>query len=52
MNGHDLPAEVGSSVKCELTAAGTTLDVTTSVTSVDDGDVKFEIVVEELPTGR
>lgn len=48
----ELPAEVGASVKCELTAGGTALDVTTSVTSVDGGDVKFDIEVEELPAGR
>ncbi|WP_017595959.1 DUF4333 domain-containing protein [Nocardiopsis potens] len=43
----DLPAEVGSSVRCELTAGGDTLGVTVTTTSVDGGDVNFDVKVDE-----
>lgn len=48
----DLPAEVGASIECELTADGLpdTYGVTMTVTDVaDDGNVGFDIKVDEEP---
>ncbi|WP_017595962.1 DUF4333 domain-containing protein [Nocardiopsis potens] len=47
----DLPAEVGASIRCELTAGGDTLGVTVTATSVDGGDVGFDVKVDEQPAG-
>ncbi|WP_344090903.1 DUF4333 domain-containing protein, partial [Nocardiopsis composta] len=47
----DLPAEVGSSIRCELTAGGQTLGVTITTTSVEGSDVNFDVEVDEQPTG-
>ncbi|WP_277050753.1 DUF4333 domain-containing protein [Ruania albidiflava] len=48
----DLPAEVGATIECELTADGMaeTFGVTMTVTDVaDDGNVGFDIEVDEEP---
>lgn len=47
----DLPAEVGSSIRCTLTEGGQSLDVTVTVTSVAD-EVRFSIEVAEQPSSR
>ncbi|MBR8741006.1 DUF4333 domain-containing protein [Nocardiopsis sp. MG754419] len=47
----DLPAEVGASIRCELTAGGETLGVTVTTTSVEGSDVNFDVVVDDEPTG-
>ncbi|MEU3020700.1 MULTISPECIES: DUF4333 domain-containing protein [unclassified Nocardiopsis] len=43
----DLPAEEGAEIRCELSAGGETLGVTLTVTSVDGGNVEWEIQVDE-----
>lgn len=44
----DLPAEVGASIRCILTATdGVRIGVTVSTTSVDGDDVDFEILVDD-----
>lgn len=43
----DLPAEVGQSIRCELTAGSDKLGVTAKVTSVDGGNVQFDIKVDD-----
>src|SRR5699024_8982088 len=48
----DLPAEVGATIECELTAEGMAeaYGVTMTVTDVaDDGNVGFDIAVDEEP---
>ncbi|MFW5417753.1 DUF4333 domain-containing protein [Nocardiopsis sp. CNT-189] len=47
----DLPAEVGSSIRCELTAGGETLGVTVTTTSAEGSDVNFDVEVDEQPAG-
>lgn len=47
----DLPAEVGSSIRCELSTQGQTYGVTVTTTSVEGTDVEFDIVVDDAPTG-
>lgn len=44
----DLPAEVGATIRCELTADdGSTIGATVETTKVDGDDVKYEIVVDD-----
>ncbi len=43
----DLPAEVGATITCELTADGQTLPVTATVTTVDGSTVNFDIQVAD-----
>ncbi|MEU6133543.1 DUF4333 domain-containing protein [Nocardioides sp. NPDC047086] len=43
----DLKAEVGSEIRCTLTAGGDTLGLTVTVTSVEGTDAKYEIQVDE-----
>ncbi|MDA2810864.1 DUF4333 domain-containing protein [Nocardiopsis sp. RSe5-2] len=47
----DLPAEVGASIRCELTADGQTLGVTVTATAVEGTNVDFDVVVDETPMG-
>lgn len=46
----DLPAEVGATVRCDLTADAETYGVTVTTTSVDGGQVAFDIAVDEAGT--
>jgi hypothetical protein len=47
----DLPAAVGSSIRCELDAEGETFGVTVTVTAVrDTGRVEFDIQVDDTPS--
>jgi hypothetical protein len=43
----DLPAEVGKSVRCELSAGGQKLGVTAKVKSVEGGRAQFDVQVDE-----
>lgn len=43
----DLPAEVGATVRCDLTADTGTYGVTVTTTSVDGGQVAFDIAVDD-----
>ncbi|MFE1169868.1 DUF4333 domain-containing protein [Nocardiopsis sp. NPDC058789] len=43
----DLPAEEGAEMRCELTHGGQSLGVTLTVTSVDGGDVNWDVLVDE-----
>ncbi|GAB3286745.1 DUF4333 domain-containing protein [Parasphingorhabdus pacifica] len=43
----DLPAEVGETMRCELSAGGEKLGISTEVTEVDGTDVRFDIQVDE-----
>lgn len=43
----DLPAEVGATVRCDLTADAATYGVTVTTTSVDGGQVAFDIAVDD-----
>ncbi|PRX99886.1 uncharacterized protein DUF4333 [Allonocardiopsis opalescens] len=47
----DLPAEVGASIRCELTHEGTTLGVTVTASAVEGGQVDFDIQVDDQPAG-
>ena len=49
----DIARTVGAETRCLLTAAGLTdeLGVTVTVTSVDDEGTRFEVEVDEEPTG-
>lgn len=47
----DLPAEVGASIRCELSTDGQTYGVTVTTTSVEGTDVEFDIQVDDTPTG-
>ncbi|MDA2807632.1 DUF4333 domain-containing protein [Nocardiopsis suaedae] len=47
----DLPAEVGASIRCELTADGQTLGVTVTATAVEGTNVDFDVVVDDVPAG-
>lgn len=46
-----LKGEVGKTVRCVLTAGGTKLGVTVTTTSADADSVKFDIKVDDKPTG-
>lgn len=43
----DLPAEEGAEMTCVLSAGGETIDVLVTVTSVEDGQVNFDIEVAD-----
>lgn len=45
----NLPAEVDSSIRCELTDGGQTYGVTVTTTSVEGSDVEFDVQVDEQP---
>ena len=47
----DVPAEVGSSTRCVLTAAGdpTEYGVSVTVAAIEDGDVVVDVLVDEEP---
>ncbi|WP_245672725.1 DUF4333 domain-containing protein [Aldersonia kunmingensis] len=45
----DLDAKVGATLTCTLTHEGVSYDVDVTVTSVDGGDVKFDIQVADQP---
>lgn len=47
----DLPAEVDSSIRCELTDGGQTYGVTVTTTAVEGSDVEFDVLVDEQPGG-
>ncbi|MFV2195970.1 DUF4333 domain-containing protein [Nocardiopsis sp. LOL_012] len=47
----DLPAEVGAEIRCELTDGDATYGVTLTTTSVDGGNVNWDVQVDEAPTG-
>ncbi|WP_017534503.1 DUF4333 domain-containing protein [Nocardiopsis alba] len=47
--GEDLPAEVGAEIRCELTHGGESLGVTVTTTEVDGNDVRWDVVVDDLP---
>lgn len=46
----DLPATVGSAIRCELVAGADTLGVTVTTSSVEGGRVQFDIKVDETPS--
>lgn len=46
----DLPAAVGSSIRCNLVAGPDTLGVTVRASSVRDGRVEFDIEVDDTPS--
>jgi hypothetical protein len=46
----DLPAAVGATVRCDLTAGPDTFGVSVTTTSVDGGQVAFDITVDETST--
>ncbi|MDN5822305.1 MAG: DUF4333 domain-containing protein [Brachybacterium sp.] len=43
----DLPAEEGAEMTCVLSDGGETIDVFVAVTSVEDGEVNFDIEVAD-----
>ncbi|MFC7327414.1 DUF4333 domain-containing protein [Marinactinospora rubrisoli] len=45
----NLPAEVGASVRCELTADGQTYGVTVTATEVEGTNVRFDVEVDDEP---
>ncbi|MGP9539273.1 DUF4333 domain-containing protein [Brachybacterium sp. AOP43-C2-M15] len=45
----DLPAEEGAEMTCVLSDGGETIDVAVTVTSVEDGNVNFDIEVADAP---
>ena len=45
----ELPAKVGSEVRCTLTAGDDRLGMTVSTTAVEDGRVSFDIEVDQEP---
>lgn len=45
----DLPAKVGSWIRCTLTARGVTYGVTARVTSIQQGAANFELKVDDQP---
>ncbi|MFF2376948.1 DUF4333 domain-containing protein [Streptomyces xiamenensis] len=45
----DLPAKVGASIRCELTAGGQTYGVTITTTSAEGNNAEFDILVDEEP---
>jgi len=46
-----LPAEVGAEVRCTLTSGDTTFGLTLTVTSVEDDQALFDVVVDDEPQG-
>jgi hypothetical protein len=46
-----LPAEVGAEVRCTLTSGDTTYGMTLTVTSVEDDQALFDVVVDDEPQG-
>ena len=47
----DLTAEVGTEMRCELTAGDATYGLTITVTAVDDESAEFDVVVDDAPVG-
>jgi uncharacterized protein DUF4333 len=47
----DLKAEVGETVRCELTVDGEKQGMTATATSVDDDNVKMNFKVDDTPNG-
>ncbi|WP_017585202.1 DUF4333 domain-containing protein [Nocardiopsis ganjiahuensis] len=45
----DLPAEVGAEIRCELTHGGESIGATVTVTSVEDSEVLWDVVVDDAP---
>jgi hypothetical protein len=45
----ELPAEVGAEVRCTLTSDATTFGLTLTVTSVEDDQALFDVVVDDEP---
>jgi hypothetical protein len=45
----DLPAKVGSSIRCELTAGDETYGVTVTTTSFEDSRAEFDVLVDDSP---
>ncbi|MGW7293856.1 DUF4333 domain-containing protein [Streptomyces xiamenensis] len=45
----DLPAKVGASIRCELTAGGQTYGVTITTTSAEGDNAEFDILVDDEP---
>jgi hypothetical protein len=45
----DLPAEVGATIRCEVTGEGPTYGATVTVDSVDGDDVHWDIQIDETP---
>ncbi|MDT0305523.1 DUF4333 domain-containing protein [Streptomyces sp. DSM 44917] len=45
----DLPAEVGATIRCEVTGTGPTYGATVTVTSVDGDDAQWDIEVDDEP---
>jgi hypothetical protein len=45
----DIKAEVGATARCELTAGGTAIGVTITVTSVADGVAALDVKVDSAP---
>lgn len=43
----DLPAEEGAEMTCEISDSGESIDVTVTVTSVEDDNVNFDIQVAD-----
>jgi predicted RNA-binding protein with TRAM domain len=47
----DLIAEVGATMRCQLTSQGTVYGVTITVSSVTDGNARFCVIVDDAPKG-
>lgn len=47
----DISAEVGETMRCELTAGGDTYGLTMEITSVEGDKAKFDIEVDDEPKG-
>lgn len=47
----ELPGEVGAEVRCTLTSGDTTFGLTLTVTSVEDDQALFDVVVDDEPQG-
>jgi hypothetical protein len=47
----DLIAEVGTTMRCQLTSQGTVYGVTITVSSVADGNARFGVIVDDAPKG-
>jgi len=43
----DLEGKVGTEMRCELFSGGESIGLTVRVTSVDGGDVKFDVQVDQ-----
>ena len=46
-----LPAEVDAEVRCTLTSGDTTFGLTLTVTSVENDEAVFDVVVDDEPQG-